>query len=118
MKRTVLYVLLGFLSFQGLAFTNVADGIVTDAGPKPLPNWDIKIYPNPNNGVFSLMITGSSAALDVLVFNIIGEKVFELQIIGDHGAKIDLSTLQKGLYVIQVIDRNRSEIITRRINIE
>ena len=118
MKRTVLYLLLGFLSFQGLAFTTARDGNVIGSEQKSLPNWDIKIYPNPNNGVFSLMITGSSAALDVLVFNIIGEKVFELQIIGDHGAKLDLSNLQKGLYVIQVIDRNKSEIVTRRINIE
>lgn len=93
---------------------NGFDGIEQKASP----NWDAKIYPNPNNGVFSIMITGSSAALDVLVFNVIGEKVFSLQLLGDHGAKIDLSSLQKGLYVVQIIDKNRSEVITRRMHIE
>jgi hypothetical protein len=82
------------------------------------PKWDARIYPNPNNGVFSLMILDNTRALDVVVFNVLGEKVFELQVLGDHGAKIDLSKLQKGLYVVQVIDHERSEVLTRRMYIE
>lgn len=119
MKQTVLYFLLVFLSFQGMAVANNnAGGDVIGGEPNVLPNWDAKIYPNPNNGVFNVMVTGSSAALDVLVFNVIGEKVFELRILGDHRAKIDLSGLKKGLYVVQIVDKNRSETVTRRMHVE
>jgi hypothetical protein len=118
MKPTILFLLLAFLSAQGVAVANNGDGIVIDGEQNALPTWDAKIYPNPNNGVFSLMITGSSAAFEVFVFNILGEKVFEMEILGDHGAKIDLSRLEKGLYLVQIIDKNRSEILTRRMNID
>ncbi|MCF8459558.1 MAG: T9SS type A sorting domain-containing protein [Flavobacteriales bacterium] len=118
MKRTILFLLLALLSVQGVAVANTDNGIVTVGEQNSLPTWDAKIYPNPNNGVFSLMITGSSAAFEVFVFNILGEKVFEMEILGDHGAKIDLSRLEKGLYLIQIIDKNRSEVLTRRMNIE
>ncbi len=118
MKPALLYMLLAILSFQQVAIASEADHRSHSGETRGLPDWDAKIYPNPNNGVFSLMITGTSAALDVVVFNIIGDKVFEMQILGDHGAKIDLSGLQKGLYVVQVIDRNRSQVLTRRMHIE
>lgn len=64
------------------------------------------------------MITGSSATLDVLVFNVIGEKVYELEILADHGAKIDLTSLEKGLYIVQVMDENRGEIRTLRMQVK
>ncbi len=118
MKQTILLLLLAFFSVDGMAFANNGDGNVIGNDPKALPNWDVKIFPNPNNGVFSLMITGSSAAFDIVVFNILGEKVFEMRVLGDHGAKIDLSRLEKGLYLVQIVDRNRSEVLTRRMNIE
>lgn len=117
MKRPILYILLGLLSVQGSVFANNGNDIIGNE-PRVLPDWDAKIYPNPNNGVFSIMVSGNSAALDVMVFNIIGEKVFELQILGDHGAKVDLSSLKKGLYVVQILDKNRSEVVTHRMHLE
>ena len=64
------------------------------------------------------MINGNSGALDVLVFNVIGEKVFELEVLGDHGAKIDLTGLEKGLYVVQILDEVKGEVVTRRMHIK
>ena len=118
MKRHLLLFILAFLSIQGMAVASNAGNDVIGGEAKVLPNWDAKIYPNPNNGVFNVMVNGSSAALDLLVFNIIGEKVFELQILGDHGAKIDLSGLKTGLYVVQIVDKNRGETVTRRMHVE
>lgn len=117
MKRLLPYLLLAVLSVQSaIAYNGGGDIIGSD--PTVLPDWDARIYPNPNNGVFSIMITGSSAALDVFVFNVIGEKVFELEILGDHGAKIDLSSLQEGLYVVQIVDAKRSEVRTMRMQVK
>lgn len=120
MKRLIPYILISLFALDGLAVTHNGNGgnDIIGQSPKAQPNWDIQVYPNPNNGVFNLMINGNSGALDVMVFNIIGEKVFALQVLGDHGAKIDLSGLEKGLYVVQVIDKTRNEVITRRMQIE
>ncbi len=95
-----------------------ADWDVLVVEDETTPSWDAKIYPNPNNGVFSVMINGSSAALNVMVFNVIGEKVYELEILGDHGAKIDLTGMEKGLYLVQILDEKKSEVITRRMHIK
>lgn len=118
MKRHLLLFILAFLSVQGIAVASNGDNDVIGGEAKTLPNWDAKVYPNPNNGIFSIMVNGNSSTLDLLVFNIIGEKVFELQILGDHGAKIDLSSLQKGLYLVQIIDKNRGETVTHRMHLE
>ena len=117
MKRLLLFIIPVMLASPALAeLYSGFNGIerIVDTSPE----WDAKIYPNPNNGVFNVMISGSSASLNVMVFNVIGEKVFELKILGDHGAKIDLSTLEKGLYVIQILDEKKGEIVTRRMQID
>ena len=117
MKQLTLYAFLILFSTQAIAKvdTDRNDFVATE---KAAPNWDAKIYPNPNNGVFSVMISGSSAALNVIVFNVIGGKVFDLQILGDYGAKIDLSGLQKGLYVVQIMDEQKGEVVTRRMQVK
>ena len=117
MKRLLPYLLLAVLFVQP-AIAHNGGGDMIGNEPTVLPDWDARIYPNPNNGVFSIMVTGSSAALDVFVFNVIGEKVFELQILGDHGAKIDLSSLQEGLYVVQIMDAKRGEVRTMRMQVK
>ncbi len=116
MKQLLPYFFLTMLFVQPALAYNGGDVLGNE--PTVLPDWDAKIYPNPNNGVFSIMITGSSAALDVVVFNVIGEKVYSLEVLGDHGAKIDLSDLEKGLYVIQVVDEKRGDIRTLRMQVK
>jgi hypothetical protein len=120
MKKLFTYALLTFLSFQGIvmASTDAVSAVNNSLENLGGPTWDAKIYPNPNNGIFNVMITGTNASLDVRVYNVLGEKVYELAILGDHGAKIDLSGLQKGLYVVQIINQKSSEVVTRRMNLE
>lgn len=116
MKQLLPYLFLSLLFVQPIVANNTGDVIGNE--PTVLPDWDARIYPNPNNGVFNIMITGSSATLDVLVFNVIGEKVYELEILADHGAKIDLTSLEKGLYIVQVMDENRGDVRTLRMQVK
>ncbi|MDP6908764.1 MAG: T9SS type A sorting domain-containing protein [Flavobacteriales bacterium] len=118
MKKLFLYTLLILASTQiwaAASGSSVARDKTEDTGT---PDWDVTIYPNPNNGVFSIMIVDNHGAIEVVVFNVIGEKVFELTTLGDHGAKIDLSSLEKGLYFIQCMDRDGGEMLTRRMYIK
>lgn len=120
MKKLFTTALLSIFLIQGVAVASSLHREVANSSTNltTVPPWDAKIYPNPNNGIFNVMISGTNAALDVRVYNVLGEKVYELEILGDHGAKIDLSGLQKGLYVVQIINEKSSEVVTRRMNIE
>lgn len=117
MKKLIPYLFISLLALQNVAIAG-GNGNIIGAEPTVSPDWDAKIYPNPNEGVFSIMISGSSAALDVVVFNVIGEKVYQQSILGDHGAKIDLSELEKGLYVVQIVDEKRGEVRTLRMQVK
>lgn len=116
MKRILPYLFLPLLFIQPASAFDGSEVIGTEVAP--LPDWDARIYPNPNNGVFNIMISGSSASLDVLVFNVIGEKVYEVDILAEHGAKIDLTSLDKGLYVVQIVDEKRGDVRTMRMQVK
>ncbi|MCB9191987.1 MAG: T9SS type A sorting domain-containing protein [Flavobacteriales bacterium] len=116
MKRLLPYIFTSLLFAQPVLAVNGGDVIGTEVAP--LPDWDARIYPNPNDGVFNIMITGSSAQLNVIVFNVIGEKVFEMKMLADHGAKIDLTSLDKGLYVVQIVDEKRGDVRTMRMQVK
>ena len=62
MKRHLLLFILAFLSIQGMAVASNGGDDVIGGEAKVLPNWDAKVYPNPNNGVFNVMVNGSSTA--------------------------------------------------------
>jgi len=118
MKKLLLYLFLIFASFQTWATVSGPFPASSSSNPIKSLEWDAKIYPNPNNGVFSIMVIDNAAAIEVVVFNVIGEKVFQLTALGDHGAKIDLSNLDKGLYFVQFIDEVKGEVLTRRMYLE
>jgi hypothetical protein len=116
MKQLLLYTFLVLFTNQAVANAEtIKNNPFTQK--KELPNWDAQIYPNPNNGEFNIMINGSSAPMNVVVFNVIGEKVYEHQILAKNGTKVDLTGMQKGLYVVQIADEKLGEIVTRRMQI-
>lgn len=117
MKKLALYSLLFLVSVQTWAMASV--GVCSFHNePIKLVEWDAKIYPNPNNGEFSIMVVDNRAAIKVVVFNVIGEKVYQMTAIGDHQLKIDLTSVEKGLYFVQFVDESKGEVLTRRMYIE
>jgi len=117
-KKLPFYFFLVFITTQVYATVYTNEPLKGNFAQISTPNWDAKIYRNPNNGTFTIMIIDNAAAINIVVFNVIGEKVFEMTALGDHGAKIDLSNLQKGLYVVQLLDKVHGEMITRRMQVK
>ncbi len=64
---------------------------------------DIKVFPNPNNGHFSLQLTSTLSVNDVVVIhNIVGQKIQEIPInINQNSVNIKMSHLENGIYFIQ-----------------
>lgn len=71
-------------------------------------NYMLQVYPNPNNGRFTLQIEDCSGCLEnievMMVFNTLGETVFQQANIKKTSAlTVDLSNHPKGIYFVKMI---------------
>lgn len=83
----------------------------------PTEEFTVNVYPNPNNGRFDIITTGQGEIKEVIIYNIIGEKVFH-QLFDEVMLKADLTNLDKGLYMMQVYNKTQNKILTKRFYIE
>lgn len=94
------------------------NGITTEIDtPGVSEDFTVNIFPNPNNGKFDILTSGKGEIKEVVIYNIIGEKVFQ-QLFDDISIKADISGLEKGLYMLQVYNKNQNKMITKRFYIE
>ena len=70
-----------------------------------IPNrWGMKLYPNPNNGEFTIESSVVSGQASVEVYNLLGEKIYsKLLPIFNCPLSIDLGTKSPGVYLYRVI---------------
>ncbi|MFK7785061.1 MAG: GEVED domain-containing protein [Crocinitomicaceae bacterium] len=93
--------------------TYTSDITVTTVGIEEIEGLGtIAVYPNPSSGLFNLDVNFNEAAnLDLVVVNMVGEKVAVKQINasnGIHSDVIDLSTSASGVYFLKVISDNNT----------
>ncbi len=73
--------------------------------PQPTREY-FTIIPNPSTGTFLIRLNSDSDRLDICIYNLLGEKVFNDRMNGVRGNNkekaIDVSFLSKGIYIIQV----------------
>ncbi len=90
------------------------------AGIEELDNLNIGIYPNPNNGIFTLKLNSSKInKINYRIVNSIGNvlfKVKDIQINGEYENTIDLSDYSEGIYFL--IIENKKGIINKKIVIQ
>jgi len=60
------------------------------------------VYPNPSSGSFVLSINNDSRESDVIIFNEIGQKVFQKVINNNMYTTINTSSFKNGIYSIQI----------------
>ena len=82
---------------------------------------DIKAYPNPSNGVFTLQVKGEEATgnSNIEVYNVLGERVFTYAIPSNQTSNvIDLNLQPNGVYLYRVIAENGNLLGEGKIVIE
>ena len=62
----------------------------------------ITLYPNPNNGKFTVSLQNVSEKTQIFVYNILGEQVYQSSL-NETNTQIDLSNKAEGLYLYRVI---------------
>lgn len=94
--------------------TTVTTLSVTVTGVNELASSDLKIYPNPTTGVFTIESKNVSIK-KIKIYNLIGEEVrFEVQMKNEKPS-IDLSTQSKGVYFVELTDNSGQSIIKKLI---
>ncbi len=63
---------------------------------------EIKIYPNPSKGIFTIETLGIKDYINVSVFSIQGKEIIKENIYNDNKIKLDLSNYPKGVYFIKL----------------
>jgi len=67
----------------------------------------IKVYPNPNNGYFTVELNNINTGSEVYIYDLLGAKIFDTTIEDQTSSKINLSKIKKGIYIVKVVDRNQ-----------
>ncbi|MCU0360016.1 MAG: T9SS type A sorting domain-containing protein [Bacteroidia bacterium] len=79
----------------------------------------IVLFPNPNNGIFTLRFTQTQTrAVNVHVMNVLGQVVYSVEGCRPNEGEIQVNpgTLKKGIYFISISDGNKSGAIKFIIN--
>jgi Leucine-rich repeat (LRR) protein len=76
----------------------------------------VKIFPNPNNGRFTLALTNFEGLTHVIISNTSGAVVYKMVLKDLSNSEYDISHLPKGLYLIHI--QNEKDRITRKIIVQ
>jgi hypothetical protein len=73
----------------------------------------VTIYPNPNNGQFTIELTNIEGGARVTIYSILGATVFQSTANDITSHKINLPEIRKGIYLVKVMDGK--EQLTRKM---
>lgn len=82
-------------------------GIRTIAGES-----EIKIYPNPNAGKFSIQTNNAWSNAEIRICDVLGNRILVQQLTGMNN-EVDLSAQAQGIYFLNLSDRNGRKIIRK-----
>jgi hypothetical protein len=79
----------------------------------PNNNNKVTVYPNPSNGYFNFSLVNSAADTEISVCDMLGNEVYKTTIKGsaaNQNLNIDLSNMQKGMYLLKMQSGNTNQI--------
>jgi hypothetical protein len=114
-KGTYTFIVIGVIN----SCTSRGTSIITFSNPNGVEENSLPamvVFPNPNNGSFSISYAGNGKKIDLSIKNGMGQTVFSksgIQCLSGCILEIDLPQLKQGVYFIQL--STGKEIITKRI---
>lgn len=64
----------------------------------------VKIYPNPNNGQFTILLNNFKSNSKIYIYNTIGSVFYQSEISNEALHQINLSAIKKGIYFVRIVD--------------
>lgn len=78
------------------------------------PVKEIKVYPNPSNGVFSVQFTDTVSSLQYEVYNVLGQ-VVKAGKVTESNNSIDLTNNSNGIYILRMINTDTNSAYSQKI---
>ncbi len=99
----------------GPAVHAIVDEMKTEPDGKEGENngWLLQVHPNPTNGILHLTLQSSDHLIPVQLklYNLLGEVVYSKELSCINTCEISLEDKQPGLYLLQVVQGRRSEVV-------
>jgi hypothetical protein len=70
----------------------------------------VKIYPNPNNGQFTLEFLNIESGATIRIYNLLGAQIYHSTATSQTSYKINLPEIKRGIYFVKVTDRKEQYI--------
>lgn len=109
MKQTLL--LLFFVALTTTAFSQIAFNPKAEI-KRPADKIELQVYPNPTTDYFNL--TDNEVVEKITVFTLLGREVKRFNYV--KGEKYNVEELPRGMYLVQMTDRNGRIITTQRVS--
>lgn len=87
---------------------------VLDVSVEELGMDHLSIYPNPNNGMFTVEINASYSIQQMDVINVLGDVVYTISPNGKSSIQVDLKNQNSGIYFVRILTKE-NKYITRRV---
>ena len=91
------------------SYCSSSTSIKEDGGNDEANNLSVKIYPNPNSGLFYLEALSLDASLEIQVFNLQGEMLFVNSFNQKDGEiqLVDIQNYPNGIYFVKIINDDK-----------
>ncbi|HTA28564.1 MAG TPA: T9SS type A sorting domain-containing protein, partial [Bacteroidia bacterium] len=76
---------------------------------------NISLYPNPNNGQFTIQSSVNSGQLSVEIYNMLGQKVYSQSNIQNPTFNINISDKPNGIYLIRILDKDGNLVSQKKV---
>jgi len=97
-------------SSAGVAAMPIEKSTASQNSKSQLPNstteFDFTLYPNPNNGRFTIDTKNSEGKAEIMIFNHTGKLIYQHNYIDSTPIEITLQGISPGLYVVRICDSN------------
>lgn len=104
---------------DGEEFLSKFNGFWPTATDDIYKNIDFAVYPNPGRQNLNINLNGSYAKeAKVIVYSVIGKKLFTQKINTTRVTKIDISALVSGQYIVQLQDKEQRTIASQKFNVQ
>jgi uncharacterized repeat protein (TIGR03803 family) len=79
---------------------------------------ELRVYPNPSNGIFTIQSSVFSGQWSVEVYNVLGEQVYSQLSIANYQFSINISEKPNGVYLYRVLNEGGSLVGSGKVVIE
>ncbi|MDA3881444.1 MAG: T9SS type A sorting domain-containing protein [Prolixibacteraceae bacterium] len=76
------------------------------SGPQEIVEQSIVVYPNPNNGRFTIKLNNIDSETRVLMYSAVGQKVYDVTMT-EQLHSVELPNVQRGIYFIKAINNQK-----------